>query len=387
MSLSLPPPLSARGVVLSAADIHVSSSRVGTGRLGTVQRGLWLSQPVAIKRVLPATEQRADPLARERLEREIGTLIPHLAHPALLPLYGLHIDALGTLYLVFKLGERGSLKDELRSVRGVGLPLPVFFRIAIGVASALTYLHALGIVYRELKPGSIILDSALFPLIDPEFGAIREVLQIVTARQRLTAQRSVSGRFVSDAAYLAPEVFEGTHGHGGASAIAPGAACLADEVATHAAAAAAAAAVAQPTCACDVWSFGVLLLECLTGDAPFPMLHELAIHAALTRGERPPIPDRVPPPLAQIVRDCMRDEPERRPTARSLLAALVAAQATMLPDAAADSPRRLAVAAAGESLASAPPAAVQPAPASGPRSNLLSLFAAPPAQPSGLPPG
>lgn len=183
---------SVRGIILESEDITLSDARVGNGRLGTVLRGTWLEQPVAIKRVLPSSEQRSNPGARERLEHELSILLPHHAHPNILPLYGLHVGPDFTLYLVYKLG-RGSLKDSLRIVRGKGLVLSELFRIAIGVASALAYLHSHGIVYRELKPGSVIIGDDGGPMLDPEFGVVREILQIITQMQRLTAQKSVSG--------------------------------------------------------------------------------------------------------------------------------------------------------------------------------------------------
>ena len=332
-------PWNERGVLLDAADVHLSSETVGSGRLGSVLRGTWLGQPVAIKKVLPAAERRISPETSALLEHEVRALMPHLVHPCLLPLYGLCTDSDGALFLVFKLGEQGSLRDALRSARpsrsggSGGLPLRDILAIASGVASALAFLHSARVVYRELKPGSIILDGSGNPLLDPEVGVIRAILQTVGAYQTQTAKSTIGGSFVHDAAYNAPELFE----PGGEHALEP---------------------------AVDVYSFGIVLLEMLTGVQPFPGLRALDIAAKHAVGERPVIPDTVPEPLAAIVRSCTQVEPARRPSARQVLSDVEAARKVLLAGASA----------AGAAPAAAPVAASAPAPAPAGAALLTSLF-------------
>ena len=334
-------PWNERGVLLNAADVHLSAETVGSGRLGSVLRGTWLGQPVAIKKVLPAAERRLSPETSSLLEHEVRALMPHLVHPCLLPLYGLCADGDGALFLVFKLGEQGSLRDALRAVRpgrsgaGGGLQLRDALKIASGVASALAFLHAARVVYRELKPGSIILDGSGGPLLDPEVGVIRAILQTVGAYQTQTAKSAIGGAFVHDAAYNAPELF-----------------------------AADGETVFDP--AVDVFSFGIVLLEMLTGVQPFPGLRALEIAAKHAAGERPLIPESVPEPLAAIVRSCTQVEPARRPSARQVLSDIENARKALTGSLASTS---------APALLLAPVPAPAPAPASA--SNLTSLFQRP----------
>lgn len=343
--LSSTPRLQPRSVLLDGADVCVSSEQVGAGRLGTVLRGTWLGQPVAIKRVLPSSEQRADPSARATLERELRELLPHLQHPCLLPLYGLYEDPSdGAWHLVYKLGARGSLRDLLRAARGArgsaprGLPLADVFTVAMGVASALAYLHAHGISHGEMKPGAIIIDASFTPMLDPEVGIIRSILQYITAMQRMTAQRSTSGAFVHDAAYLAPEGFTGAQAAAGAGASVPFSG------------------------AGDVYSFGMIFYEMVSGLQPFPQLREVEIFAKLAAGERPPLPSSMPAPLAAIVQACWQEAAADRPSARDLLALL------------ADARRHADVAPGLIAPAPAPAHAPAAAPPSGDTTKLTALF-------------
>lgn len=130
---------------------------------------------------------------------------------------------------------------------------------------------------------------------------------------------------MADAAYFAPEVFNGEHGHGGEGA--SGTAADVHENVSQAAEAIRNNVSTNPTFyACDIWSLGLIILEMASGDAPFPQMKELQIFNALSEGERPPIPDRIPLPIAKIVRACLKDEPAERPTARQLLKLLVSAR-------------------------------------------------------------
>jgi serine/threonine protein kinase len=295
----LPSILSTRRVLIPSRDVYVhDEDQLGSGRLGSVTGGLWLGQPVAIKRLVTSAEEAQVPGTRARLEKEIADLIPHLNHPNLLPLYGIVEMSDGSIGLVFKKGKGGSLKNAIRKHRASGgLPLSDILHVAKGIASALTFLHNLEtpIVYRQLRPGNVILSGDSNPMLDPEFGVIREILKIITSRMRLTAVMTSGGNKILDSAYLAPEVLSNDK-----------------------------ASSVSSSCASDIYSLGMVILEMTTGQAPFNLLQsDLEVYrAVVVEHERPAIPANVPAPLASLIKRCIDQLPENRPTSRDVLDSL-----------------------------------------------------------------
>jgi tRNA A-37 threonylcarbamoyl transferase component Bud32 len=127
-------------------------SAIGAGGMGEVYRGrdTRLDRPVAIKMLRP--DVAADPAFRARFDREART-ISQLDHPNICPLFDIG-DQDGTAYLVMPLLEGESLADRVR--RGP-LPLPAALRIAISLASALTYAHGRGVLHRDVKPHNMLM--------------------------------------------------------------------------------------------------------------------------------------------------------------------------------------------------------------------------------------
>lgn len=301
------PTLSTRRVLIPSSDVCLhDDDQLGSGRLGSVTGGLWLGQPVAIKRLVTSAEEAQVPGTRARLEKEIAELIPHLNHPNLLPLYGIVEMSDGSIGLVFKKGKGGSLKNAIRKHRASGgLPLSDILHVAKGIASALTFLHNLEtpIVYRQLRPGNVILSGDSNCMLDPEFGVIREILKIITSRMRLTAVMTSGGNKILDSAYLAPEV-------------------LSDDKSSS----------MSSSCASDIYSLGLVILEMTTGQAPFNLLQsDLEVYrAVVVEHERPAIPTNVPAPLASLIKRCIDQLPENRPTSRDVLDILVRLEKELL---------------------------------------------------------
>jgi len=314
--------LSARNVVIPASDMRIDTTVLGSGRLGSVFSGYWLEQPVVIKRILPSSEEIHNPGTRARLEQELSALLPHLSQPNILPLYGVCEQSDGSVWLVLKRGKRGSLKNVLHTYKNTNgtLPLTELFHIAKGILAAITYLHSHGIVYQDLRPGNILISGDGNPMLDPEFGVIRQVLQVITSQERLTAPKAASGSWVSDSAYLAPECFDS------------------EEETTNSAN----PHVAQPTGlftgtvgnsavprtlgARDIFSFAMVLFEMITGKPPFPQLRDLQVFLTLAKGERPDIPATVPVQIADLIKACWAQDPNQRPLPREALQSIVKAQ-------------------------------------------------------------
>lgn len=224
-----------------------------------------------------------------RLQREASMLVS-LDCPGIIPVY-----ASGTVsrrpYFVMREITGGTLRQRMRE------PLPPRFVARIGsqIAAVLDHVHDLGVVHRDIKPSNILLDDTEKQAYLADFG-----LALVAEVTRVTT----SGVLVGTAGYLSPEQVRG-------------------------------ADVGPPA---DVYSLGLVLLECLTGRTEYPGGDAEAALARLARSPRIP----VDLPLAWVsLLSAMTDmDPARRPTAaqcsRSLQAAFEASRGlpALLPDAA-----------------------------------------------------
>jgi eukaryotic-like serine/threonine-protein kinase len=293
---------------------------VGRGGMATVYRAhdLVLRRDVAVK-LFPPVLDDADDLLRHSSEIRI---LATLSHPGLVTLYdaGEVHDHAGSqeVYLVMELVNGSTLADRIQHG-----PMPVEEVVRVGrqVADALALVHEQAIVHRDIKPGNILIaPHDLEPTVKvADFGIAR-----LAGDTRLT----MTGVTVGTVRYLSPEQVTGSP--------------------------------LGPTS--DVYSLGLVLIECLSGSAPFAgTLSESAV-ARLTSG--PPVPDDVPPGLAHLLGEMTARDPSDRPTAARVardLAALTSAADSTDTTAVTAATAETAVTAVTETIALPPQQAAAPA--------------------------
>ena len=258
---------------------------LGAGGMGEVYKGrdTRLDRAVALK-VLPA-HIATHPELRQRLERE-ARAISSLNHPHICALYDVGRQD-GVDYLVMEYVEGETLAARL--AKGL-LPFADAFRTGIEIADALDKAHSAGIVHRDLKPANIMLTKAGSKLLD--FGIAR--MQAADAVEAATREAGLTGegRVTGTPQYMAPEQIEGK---------------LADARA-------------------DLFAFGMVFYELLTGRKAFQAPTEGALVAAILEKTPPPpstFQPKVPADLDWTVARCLaKDREERWQTARDLLAEL-----------------------------------------------------------------
>ena len=275
---------------------------VGAGGMGEVYKGrdTRLDRTVAIK-ILPEA-LAADPQFRERFDREARTL-SRFTHPNICTLYDVGEHG-GTAFLVMELLDGETLEDRCAraSAKGSGLPLDDALRIAIQMADALAAAHRQGIVHRDLKPGNIFLARSSGASAPPvakllDFGLARTApaltvntatIMPTTPPQAMTAQGTILGTFQ----YMAPEQVEG----------------------------------GEADARSDIFAFGSVLYEMLTGKKAFEGKTQTNLVAAILERDPPPLTTGQPlaPPLVDsIVRKCLAKNPDDRwQTASDLRSAL-----------------------------------------------------------------
>ncbi|MGY6654965.1 protein kinase domain-containing protein [Amycolatopsis sp. TRM77291] len=210
----------------------------------------------------------ADTMARDerRREQEIQTLSA-VRHPGLVPLYDAGSDD-GYTYLTMRLVEGPNLAQRLRSGP---LPQDEVVELAARLTDALAHVHAHGITHRDLKPANILIDGD-GPLIG-DFGV---------AHAFDATRVTETGGVVGTAAYMAPEQVRGEN-------------------------------VGPPA---DIYSLGLVLLECLSGEREYT---GTPVEAAVGRLHRPPrIPGGLSVTMTTLLRGMTARKPAQRPTAAAI---------------------------------------------------------------------
>jgi serine/threonine protein kinase len=247
-------------------------SLIGAGGMGEVYKAVdsRLDRTVAIK-LLPQ-QLASDPDRRKRFERE-AKAVSSLSHPRIAALYDVG-EQNGAQYIVMELVEGQTLSDRL--VRGK-LSLRQTLEYAIQIAEALQDAHRRGVVHRDLKPGNImiteagvkLLDFGLAKLRDDAYAAARGAAAVTQRPQPLTSE----GTIVGTVQYMAPEQLEG------------------EDVDARA----------------DIFAFGSILYEMLSGQPAFAGSSAAGLTAAILTADPPPLSTlvTVPPALEHLVAVCM----------------------------------------------------------------------------------
>jgi eukaryotic-like serine/threonine-protein kinase len=259
---------------------------IGAGGMGEVYRAkdTRLGRDVALK-ILPLAWAE-DAQRRSRFERE-ARAVAALHHPNICTIHDVGHDQ-GIAFLVMELVEGESLAARL--AKGP-LPLDEALARAIEVADALDGAHRQGTIHRDLKPGNVMLartgsgtsHAEHAKLLD--FGLARLVPSDVGAASPLTADTPMTeaGAVLGTLQYMAPEQIEG-----------------------------------RPADArSDIFAFGALLYEMLTGRPAFEGTSTAALIAAIIRAD---VPSVLPRELGRIVCRCLEKDPIRRyQSARDLI--------------------------------------------------------------------
>ena len=260
---------------------------LGHGGMGSVflARETALKRLVAVKVLWPYLA--ADAGARARFERE-GRAVAALSHPNIVSVYAVgETRDLELPYFIMQyvdgaslsrwIGERSKVSE--RDAR----------RILGGIAAGLAAAHARGLIHRDVKPANILLEASSGRPFLADFG-VTAVLPAsgLVEDTKLTS----SGFIVGTPVYMSPEQVAG--------------------------------GVMSP--ASDVYSFGIMAYELLTGELPFKATSAMGWAAAHLRDIPPPISQRrsdLAPDVARLIDHCLAKRPEDRPSAREVAQGLL----------------------------------------------------------------
>ncbi|MGH9384149.1 MAG: protein kinase domain-containing protein [Vicinamibacterales bacterium] len=248
---------------------YVLGPLLGVGGMGEVYRArdTKLGRDVAVKILPERLAQHAERLAR--FERE-ARILATLNHPNIAAIYGLE-DSGGLRALVLELVEGITLADKLheRPRAKPALPLDEALPIARQIAEALEAAHDKGIVHRDLKPANIkITPSGVVKVLD--FGIAKIRASESEGPTELSVLDTSEGAVLGTVAYMSPEQARGLP-------------------------------VDKRT---DIWAFGCVVFEMVTGCRSFPGESSADVLGAITSAE--PDGNLLPPRTPQRVRDLLR---------------------------------------------------------------------------------
>jgi hypothetical protein len=258
---------------------------LGVGGMGEVYRArdTRLHREVALK-LLPTTFA-SDPDRLARFTREAQTLAA-VNHPNIAQIYGLDETGTGPV-LVIELIEGETLAERMARAERRGLPLDEALAIARQIAEALDAAHERGIVHRDLKPANVKLrPDGTVKVLDFGLAKVVEAWREDASPSGLansptfTANATQAGMILGTAAYMAPEQATGK------------------PVDRRA----------------DIWAFGCVLFEMLTGRALFQGSSVSEILAAVLR-DAPPLqalPATTPPGVRRLLDRCLQRDPRKR---------------------------------------------------------------------------
>jgi serine/threonine-protein kinase len=261
--------------------VHQIAAQIGVGGMGEVYRATDtnLKRQVAIK-VLPASVAGdADRLARFQREAEV---LAALNHPNVAAIYGLEKTPDFTA-LVMELVEGEDLSQRI--ARGA-IPIDEALPIARQIADALEAAHERGIIHRDLKPANIkvradgtvkVLDFGLAKAMEPAAGSSPNMSMSPTLT---TPAMTQAGIILGTAAYMSPEQARGR---------------AADRRA-------------------DIWAFGAVLFEMLTGTRAFggDDISDTLANVLKVDPDWQRLPADVPARVRQVIRACLQKNPKQR---------------------------------------------------------------------------
>ncbi|KAM8904120.1 mitogen-activated protein kinase kinase kinase 10 [Spinachia spinachia] len=256
---------------------------IGAGGFGKVYKGVWRREEVAVKAARQDPDE--DISATAESVRQEARLFWMLRHTNIISLHGVCLQE-PNLCLVMEYARGGALN---RALAGKKVPPRVLVNWAVQVATGMDYLHNqafVPIIHRDLKSSNILIlepvereDLGGRTLKITDFGLAREWHQ--------TTKMSAAGTY----AWMAPEVIK----------------------------------VSLFSKSSDVWSFGVLLWELLTGEVPYREIDALAVAYGVAMNKLTlPVPSTCPEPFAQLLGECWSPNPRSRPSFTNILKRLQA---------------------------------------------------------------
>ena len=249
-------------------DRYQVRGRLGTGGMSVVYHAHdeKLGREVALKMFRSSMVDLDD----ERRRRGEVRVLATLEHPTLVTLFDARLDD-DPPYLTTEFVDGDDLGARLRAG---ALPADELIPLTAAISDALAFMHQRGVVHRDVKPANILLPRD--PLPSAPFAKLAD---FGIARLVDGSRSTATGSVIGTAAYLSPEQADGRD-------------------------------AGPPS---DIYSLGLVLIECVSGAVPFPGSAAESAVARLTR--KPDVPEGLPDGWRSLLSRMTEQDPSDRPTA------------------------------------------------------------------------
>jgi Tol biopolymer transport system component len=264
-------------VIGQTLDRYRIDQKLGEGGMGVVYKAhdTHLDRVVAIK-VLPP-DKVSDPERKQRFVQE-ARAASALNHPNIVTLHDIRSEA-GIDFIVMEYAPGRTLAESIPA-RGLGITQAL--RYGVQIADALARAHEAGIVHRDLKPSNVIVtDGDRVKVLDFGLAKLMEPRDHASDARTRTSPVTEAGMVVGTAAYMSPEQAQGQ----------------------------------KVDARSDVFSFGAVLYEMVTGRRPFAGDSQLSILARILNDDPAPpstLNTSVPHDVERTILRCLRKDPARR---------------------------------------------------------------------------
>ncbi len=268
------------------------TEKLGAGGMGDIYKAqdARLNRTVAIKVLTNASAGDSDRRRRFIQEAQAAS---GLNHPNIITIYDI-VSEDDSEYMVMELVAGKTLADLIPPG---GLGVAKTMQYSTQMADALRAAHAAGIVHRDLKPGNVMVtDSGLVKILDFGLAKINVATELTEETQTIgAAPLTVEGSILGTVAYMSPEQAQGK----------------------------------KVDARSDIFSFGVVMYEMLTGTKAFPGDSAITTLTAILRDDVKPIADLVPdvpPEVVEIIALALRKDPKDRWQSMQVMYTVLATQ-------------------------------------------------------------
>jgi serine/threonine-protein kinase len=230
--------------------------------------------------------RETEPNKQARLARE-AQIAADVQHPNIIRVVDVGVAARIGVFVVMELIRGRSLEQYRRSYGDLDFSLDILKQVLRGLAA----LHRSGIAHRDLKPANVLLDGASPPLVKVTDFGVSGLVGVPGLAETLSADSdrlTVAGMVLGTPRYMAPEQID----------------------------------LSQSGVAADLFSFGIMATEVLTGTYPFDEPPVMALHHLRDLPKVLPVHDRLPAALRAVLVACLAESPDERPDAEQVLAVL-----------------------------------------------------------------